>query len=193
MAGALARAPAGGGGLIDRSARVYLVGFMGSGKSTVGRRLAARLSAPFVDLDEAFEAMAGETIRATFETRGEAWFRAREAELLRGTADLPAAVVALGGGTFVFPENAAFVRKHGIAVFLDVPFEDLAARLQGKSADRPLFRSMDEARHLFEARRPFYKMADLTIPVGGETTVDDIVEEIASALGDAGARSGGSR
>lgn len=193
MAGALARAPAGGGVLTDRSARVYLVGFMGSGKSTVGRGLAARLGVPFVDLDEAFEAMAGETIRTTFETRGEAWFRAREAELLRGTADLPAAVVALGGGTFVFPENAAFVRKHGLAVFLDVPFEDLAARLEGKSADRPLFRSIEEAHHLFEARRPFYKMADLTIPVSRETTVDDIVEQIASALGDAGVRPGGSR
>ncbi len=166
---------------------------MGSGKSTVGRRLAARLGAPFVDLDEAFEAMAGETIRRTFETRGEAWFRAREAELLRGTADLPAAVVALGGGTFVFPENAAFVRRHGIPVFLDVPFEDLAGRLEGKTADRPLFRSLEEAHQLFEARRPFYRMADLTIPVTRETTVDDIVDQIVSALGEAGARPVGSR
>ncbi len=166
---------------------------MGSGKSTVGRRLAARLGAPFVDLDEAFEAMAGETIRRTFETRGEAWFRAREAELLRGTADLPAAVVALGGGTFVFPENAAFIRRHGVPVFLDVPFENLAGRLEGKTADRPLFRSLEEAHQLFEARRPFYKMADLTIPVTRETTVDDIVDQIVSALGEAGARPVGSR
>ncbi len=193
MAGALARAAAGGGGLTERRTRVYLVGFMGSGKSTVGRRLADRLGVPFVDLDEAFEAMAGETIRATFETRGEAWFRAREAELLRGTADLPGAVVALGGGTFIFPENAAFVRRHGVSVFLDVPFEMLLLRLEGKAADRPLFRSGDEARQLYEARRPFYRMADWTVLVGGETTVDELVEQIAAMLGEPGVRPGGGR
>ncbi len=100
--------------------RIYLVGFMGSGKTTAGRLLAGRLGAPFVDLDLAFESMAGRTIRETFETHGEPWFRAREAELLRGTASLPAAVVALGGGTFTFPENREFVRTHGLSIFLDV-------------------------------------------------------------------------
>ena len=193
MARALARQAAGGAGLSGGTARVYLVGFMGSGKSTVGRRLAARLGVPFVDLDEAFEAMAGETIRATFETRGEAWFRQREAELLRGTADLPAAVVALGGGTFVFPENAAFVRRHGVSVFLDVPFEALSARLGGKAADRPLFRSVEEARQLYETRRPFYRMADLTVSVSPDTTVDDLVQRIAETIGKADARPEGGR
>jgi shikimate kinase len=182
MAGALAGDPAGGRGLTGRSARVYLVGFMGSGKTTVGRRLAARLAVPFLDLDEAFEAMAGATIRQTFETRGEAWFRDREGELLRGTADLPAVVVALGGGTFVFPENAAFVRRHGTSVFLDVPFVSLARRLQGKTADRPLFHSEAEALRLYEARRPFYTMADLTVFVNDSMTVEDVVEHLVSAL-----------
>lgn len=186
MAGALARGEAGGVGLTDRNARVYLVGFMGSGKTSVGRLLAARLGVPFVDLDEAFEAMAGATIRQTFETRGEAWFRDREAELLRGTADLPAAVVALGGGTFVFPENAAFVRRHGVSVFLDVPFESLARRLQGKTANRPLFPSEAEALRLYEARRPFYTMADLTIFVTDRMTVEDVVKHLVVALRTAG-------
>jgi len=191
MAGALAGDAAGGRGLTDRSARVYLVGFMGSGKTTVGRRLAARLGVPFLDLDEAFEAMAGATIRQTFETRGEAWFRDREAQLLRGTADLPAVVVALGGGTFVFPDNAAFVRRHGVSVFLDVPFETLARRLQGKTADRPLFQSGAEALRLYEVRRPFYTMADLTIPVNDNMTIEDVVEHLMSVIRAAGGAAAG--
>ena len=75
--------------------RVYLVGFMGSGKTTSGRLLAGRWGVPFVDLDLAFESMSGKTIRETFETHGEAYFRERETELLRGTATLADAVVAL--------------------------------------------------------------------------------------------------
>ncbi len=183
MARALAGRPEGGGGLTDREARVYIVGFMGSGKTTVGRLLAERWEVPFVDLDAAFEAMAGETIRQTFETRGEDWFRERETELLRGTAGLPRAVVALGGGTFVFPENAAFARRHGVTVFLDVPFEILGERLSGKTADRPLFRSLEEARQLWEARLPFYRMADWTIRVNRDMTVEDVVGLLSSTLG----------
>lgn len=161
--------------------RVYLVGFMGSGKSTVGELLARKLGVPFVDLDLAFESLAGMSIRATFERHGEAWFRAREAELLRGTADLPDGVVALGGGTFAFPENAAFVRAHGTSVFLDVPFPVLAERLAGKE-DRPLFRSVEQARELYETRLPSYKMADRTIPVSPTDGVEAVVDRIASVL-----------
>lgn len=161
--------------------RVYIVGFMGCGKTTIGRALAERLGVPFVDLDEAFEAMAGRTIRETFETRGEAFFREREAELLAGTAGLPSAVVALGGGTSVSPENASFVKKHGVSVFLDVPFEVLAARLSGKS-DRPLFRSVDEARQLHQARLPWYKMANGTVSLSGTESVEAVVRRIESVL-----------
>jgi shikimate kinase len=163
--------------------RVYLTGFMGSGKTTVGRRLAERRGVPFVDLDAAFESMAGRTIRETFETRGEPWFREREAELLRGTASLPRVVVALGGGTFVFPENAAFVKGQGVTVFLDVPFAVIAARLAQKMADRPLFSSLEEARALYESRRPFYKMADWTIEVSGQEALEEVVDRLDEVLG----------
>lgn len=161
--------------------RLYLIGFMGSGKTTVGRAFAARRGLPFIDLDLAFEAMTGRTIRETFETHGEPWFREREAELLRGTARLPRVVVALGGGTFVLPENAAFVKAHGRSVFLDVPFDLISERLEGKAADRPLFSSLDAARALYDARLPFYKMADWTIPVNRETTVEHVVDRLESA------------
>ncbi len=162
--------------------RVYLVGFMGAGKSTVGRALAARLDVPFVDLDEAFEALSGMTIRRAFEERGEAWFRERETELLRGTESLPGAVVALGGGTFTFPENRAVVQRSGRSLFLDVPFEVIATRLRGKAADRPLFRSLEEARALYEARLASYKLSDRSLPLEGDEGVDAVIDRIVGAL-----------
>ncbi len=162
--------------------RVYLVGFMGAGKSTVGRALAERLGVPFVDLDEAFESLSGMTIRRAFEEHGEAWFREREAELLRGTEALPAAVVALGGGTFTFPENRSVVRRSGLSVWLDVPFDVVAARLGAKAADRPLFRSLEEARALYEARLASYRLSDRILALEGDEGVDAVAERIVGAL-----------
>ena len=98
-------------------------------------------------------------------------------ELLRGTADLPAAVVALGGGTFTFAENVDFVKEHGVSVFLDVPFDALAARIRDKS-DRPLFRSVDEARLLYEARHPWYNMASWAISVSEGEDVGTVVDRV---------------
>lgn len=162
--------------------RIYLVGFMGAGKSTVGRALGARLGIPFVDLDEAFEALSGGTIRRAFEERGEAWFREREAELLRGTEALPEAVVALGGGTFTFPENRSVVQRSGRSFFLDVPFDVIAARLGAKAANRPLFRSLEEARALYEARLASYKLSDRILPLVGDERVETVVERIVEAM-----------
>jgi shikimate kinase len=159
--------------------RIYLVGFMGSGKTTAGRILAGLLGVPFVDLDLAFESMTGRTVRETFETHGEPWFREREGELLRGTASLPAAVIALGGGTFAFPENRAFVKAHGLSVFFDVPFPVVAERLAGKTADRPLFPSEERARELWEARLPSYRMADRTLEVTRDMTAADVAGRLA--------------
>jgi shikimate kinase len=168
-----------------REHQIYLVGFMGSGKTTIGRRLGEKLALPFVDLDEAFEAMAGRTVRETFETMGEAWFREREAELLRGTAALPGAVVAVGGGTFTFPANREFVARHGLSVFLDVPFEVIATRLADKTADRPLFRSVEDARRLWEARIPCYRMADRAVSVSASESVEAVVDRIEAAIREA--------
>ena len=87
--------------------RIYLTGFMGCGKTTVGRLLARRLGAPFVDLDDEVERRAGMTVREIFERQGEPAFRQMEAEALRGTLALPDVVVAMGGGTMAFEANAA--------------------------------------------------------------------------------------
>lgn len=172
-----------GGPAIHGAGRIYLVGFMGAGKSTAGRALAVRLGVPFVDLDEAFEGLAGMTVRRAFEEKGEPWFREREAELLRGTEALTGAVVALGGGTFTFPENRAVVQRSGRSIFLDVPFDVIASRLGPKSADRPLFRSLEEARALYEARLASYRLSDRTLPLQGDEGVDTVVERIVGALG----------
>ncbi|MHB8800216.1 MAG: shikimate kinase [Thermoanaerobaculia bacterium] len=162
--------------------RVFLVGFMGAGKSTVGRALAGRLDVPFLDLDEAFEALAGITIRRAFEERGEAWFREREAELLRGCEALPDVVVALGGGTFTFPENRAVVRRTGRSLFLDVPFEAISTRLGVKAIDRPLFRSLEDARALYEERRASYRLSDTILALEGDEGVEAVVDRIVEAL-----------
>lgn len=177
--------------MADGPGLIYLVGFMGSGKTTAGRLLAERLGVPFVDLDLAFEAIAGRTIKETFESHGEPWFREREAELLRGTATLPAAVVALGGGTFAIPENAAFVKAHGRSVFLDAPFALIADRLAGKTADRPLFPSEERARALWEARLPSYKMADRTLDVTQDMTPADVAARLAALVAPPLASAGG--
>lgn len=162
--------------------RVFLVGFMGAGKSTVGRALAERLAVPFLDLDEAFESLAGITIRRAFEERGEAWFREREAELLRGCEAIPNVVVALGGGTFTFPENRVVVRRSGRSLFLDVPFEAIAARLGAKAIDRPLFRSLEEARALYDERLASYRLSDAILALEGDEGVDAVVDRIVGAL-----------
>jgi len=155
---------------------------MGSGKTSVGRILASRRAVPFVDLDLAFEAMAGKTVREVFETHGEAWFRERETELLRGTASLPEAVIAVGGGTFVYPVNRDVIAAHGTSVFLDVPFPVIERRLAWKAADRPLFRSVDEARALLELRTPSYRMADWVVAVGETDSPEDVAERVEAAL-----------
>ncbi len=155
---------------------------MGSGKTSVGRILAARRGVPFVDLDQAFEAMAGQTVREVFRVHGEAWFREREAELLRGTVTLPAAVVAAGGGTFTFPANREFIASSGISVFLDVPFSVIEKRLEGKAADRPLFRSVSQAFVLYEARLPSYRMSDLVVRVGATESAGTVALRVDGAL-----------
>ena len=161
--------------------RIYLVGFMACGKTAVGRRVANRLGVPFVDLDTEFERMAGVTIRAFFEASGEAEFREREAALLGGTAALPAAVVATGGGTYAAEANRRAIRGLGTAVFLDVPLPALLSRLSGKT-DRPLFSGPGQAARLFAEREPFYRMDTIPVTLSGGETVEESADRVLIAL-----------
>jgi thiamine-phosphate pyrophosphorylase len=166
-----------------RAGRVYLVGFMGSGKTTVGSRLAERLGVPFVDIDAEIERTSGRTVRALFEEQGEEVFRAREAAFLAATADLPRAVIATGGGCFARAGNREAIARLGASVFLDVPFDMVRGRLAGKT-DRPLFQSVEQLRGLFAERSPFYTMASARVELSGTESIDEAADKVLRALED---------
>lgn len=165
--------------------RIYLTGFMGSGKSTVGRRLAERLSVPFVDLDEEIERQAGMTVREIFERHGEPAFRRLEHEALRATLELPDAVVATGGGTMVFEGNLRLIRASGLSVWLNPPFAAIVSRIGalGKE-DRPLFRDEKQALALYQERLPAYRRADLAVDVAPEEEPEEVAARITLRIGE---------
>ena len=153
---------------LKRTPGIYLVGFMGSGKSTIGRLLAERLGWHFVDLDEEIEAAEGMSILEIFETRGEAEFRRVEREKMqervRAIECGRPTVLALGGGAIVQPENYALVENNGITIWLDCPFETVRRRVEAAS-HRPLARDPGSFAQLYEARRESYARADYRIPI----------------------------
>jgi shikimate kinase len=157
--------------------KIYLVGFMGSGKTTVGRELAARIDAPFFDLDELIEAAEKSSIKDIFATQGEPYFRKRERDLLRSTKHLESAVIATGGGTFTFDENIQFIQSEGMSVYLAAPYALLRTRV-GMKEDRPLFRDDLSAHELYANRIRYYRMSDLTIDVREDETPVEIVERL---------------
>lgn len=161
---------------------VYLVGFMGTGKTEVGHRLAELLEWTFIDLDQEIEKRDGTTIREIFERLGEAHFRALERQELQRVSKRRHAVVAVGGGAFCSAENQEIMARTGISVWLDAPVEVLFARCCGE-ASRPLFTTMEEMALLLERRRPHYAKADLHVQVVGQS-VDDLALQIRAALVD---------
>jgi shikimate kinase len=162
---------------------IVLVGLMGCGKSSVGRRLAARLELPFVDADEEIERAAGKTIPDIFAEHGEAHFRDGERKVIqRLLADGPK-VMATGGGAYMNDETRANIRRAGISIWLKAELAVLMRRV-AKRNNRPLLKSGDpEAvmRHLIEVRYPVYAEADITVD-SREVAHDVIVTECLEAL-----------
>jgi shikimate kinase len=163
---------------------VFLTGFMGTGKTVVGRELARRLGRRFIDLDDEIERAAGRSVREIFERSGEADFRAREREALERVCRLDAAVVATGGGTPVDPVNRRVLRAAGNVICLGADVPTILARV-GDGQDRPLLAGTSDRsariRWLLEARAEAYADADHGVDTSGRE-VDDIVGEITAWL-----------
>lgn len=168
--------------------RVFLVGFMGSGKSTVGREVARRRGWEFIDLDEAIEQSAGRTISAIFEEHGEARFREIETaalqKLLASRSDR-SRVVALGGGAFVHANNAPQIADAGgKVIFLDAPATELLRRCREQTtAERPLAKHPKRFHRLYEQRRFQYMTGTYRIDTY-QRTVEQVADEIERYLGD---------
>ena len=161
--------------------KVYLVGFMGAGKSTVAQNLAKRLGWRSEDLDERIEEREGRPVAQIFSQEGEAYFRQVEHTALRELVPQRHVVVATGGGTFADASNRAVIAADGASVWLDVSFDTAVGRLPPDGV-RPLARDPATLRALWNARQPAYALAQQR--VDAEAPVDDIVDEILDWLKD---------
>jgi shikimate kinase len=162
---------------------VVLVGMMGAGKSTIGRRLAARLNLPFVDADTEIEAAAGMTIPEIFEVHGEPHFRDGEARVIARLLEAGPAVLATGGGSFMREETRRRIGEKAVSIWLKAD-PDVIMRRVKRRADRPLLQTVDPAAtvsRLISEREPTYQHADITIS-SREVPHDKIVDECLDAL-----------
>ena len=169
--------------ILDRP--IVLVGLMGAGKSTVGRRLAKRLGLPFVDSDVAIEEASGSSTAELFERYGETDFRDGERRLVARLVEGEVRVIATGGGAFIDPRTRDLLNERAITVWLDAPIDVLAERT-GRRNTRPLLRSGNRATtlaRLSEERQPMYEEAQIHIR-SGNGAHGDVVEAIVAALQD---------
>ena len=166
---------------------IVLVGMMGAGKSTIGRRMAARLRLPFLDADIEIEAAAGMSIPDIFETHGEPHFRDGEARVIARLLDTGPAVIATGGGAFMREETRARIRDRAVSIWLKADADVIMKRVK-RRADRPLLQTEDPAAtvsRLLEAREPVYQTADLTIwsrDVPHERIVDECIDALRARI-----------
>lgn len=174
-----------------RTDRLYLTGFMGSGKTTVGPILANTLGFDFVDIDRAIEQRTGRTIVDIFLADGEEEFRVIERSVLEELSERTACVISLGGGTIASEQNFQFIHQRGVIIYLQLSEEEIVKRVRHRP-DRPLLHDTEggllsgdrleaKVKALFQAREPFYQMSDLIIP-SHERKVGLTVDAIVKAL-----------
>jgi shikimate kinase len=161
---------------------IVLVGMMGAGKSSIGRRLASRLGIPFIDADTEIESAAGMTIPEIFEKHGEPYFRAGEARVIARLLDNGPQVLATGGGAVMDSQTRALIGQKGVSVWLKADIDVLLKRTKRRN-DRPL---VEKIKELLPAREPFYAQADIIIQSRDEphdTIIDEIMGELPRRLG----------
>lgn len=175
---------------------VVLVGMMGAGKSTIGRRLSARLGLPFFDADAEIEAAAGMSISDIFESRGELDFRDGEVRVIARLLEGGPAVLATGGGALMRQETRDRIRERAVSIWLKVDTEVVMRRVKRRS-DRPLLQTADPeatVERLLREREPLYEQADLTVwsrDVPHEKIVEECIEALHELLGGGRSRPGG--
>jgi shikimate kinase len=153
----------------NENENVYLVGFMGSGKTHWGKAWAAATRRSFVDLDEVIEKTAGATIAEIFETKGEDHFRSIEAEALRACASLTHTIIACGGGTPCFYDNMPWMNENGLTIYISCTPAEVLQRVAREQQKRPLLKKLSKAELLFfieqklKEREPYYKQAKISV------------------------------
>ncbi len=165
---------------------IFLVGYMGAGKSSVGAAVADRLGFRFIDLDREISRRLGATIPEIFTQSGETAFRAAESDELARCAELDDVVVATGGGAFCSDANRELIhRLGGVSVFLDLPWAVLQQRLAVDNSGRPMFDDTNQARQLFEQRLPQYRCALVRVALAGDEDPDEVVGRVVDTLREA--------
>lgn len=175
----------------EAARRIFLTGFMGSGKSTIGPILANTLGYEYFDVDKLIEQQAGKRVLEIFGEEGEQLFRKRERDALAIVCSRDRCVVSLGGGTIANEENLRLIREHGVLVYIALSAEEILLRVQHRT-DRPLLKNADgknlppremdrRVRELLSLRAPFYERADVVVPADRQRvgiTVDEIVKRL---------------
>ncbi len=154
---------------MPRYNKIYLIGFMGSGKSTIGRNLANKLGWSFVDIDRKIEATTGKTIPEIFSECGEEWFRNVESEVLRSVGSLSYTVISTGGGAPCHGDNMDYMIETGLTIYLKMSAEQLKRRLANSSGERPLLKGLtgekllEYIRNKLAEREKWYCRAEMTV------------------------------
>ncbi len=163
---------------------VAMVGMMGAGKTAVGTQVARQLGVPFLDSDDEIVRAANRSIAEIFERDGEAFFRARETEVLARLLRGPPCVLSTGGGAFLAETNRRMIAQQGVSVWLRVDIDLLWQRVRHKST-RPLLRTpnpRETLRLIYDQRVPVYAMADLTVDSRADLSIEEMADQVVQAL-----------